>query len=311
MKDAPRRRAAARSVALAALAALLAHGCRGPGSAPSRPEGVVLDGLGREVPMPRAPRRIVSLAPSVTETLFALGFGDRLAGVSDFCFLPPGTAPIARVGGLLNPSLESIAALHPDILVATTSGNDPGLAAQAAALGLPLYTLHTPDVERTLQAIARLGEALGAPDRGRTLALVLNRRLQATAARVAGRRRPLVLYVVWADPLVVPGGPSLVTDALRRAGGVSVTAEATAAWPTFSLESVIGRAPEVILTTPKNAGLARKLASDPAWSGVPAVRSGSIHVVSDAIERPGPGVVRAIEEVARILHPEAFEPEKE
>ena len=292
------------------LAAALLLGCRGGDPGAARPGVTVLDGLGRPVAIPGSPRRIVSLAPSVTEALFTLGFGDRLVGISDFCSPPPGTRPIARIGGLLNPSLEAITALHPDVLIATTSGNDPALSAQAEALGLPLYTLHTPDVEHTLQGISRLGSALGAEERGREVALDLERRLQAVAARVAGRRRPRVLYVVWADPLVVPGGPSLVTAALRRAGGASVTDDAPAAWPTFSLESAIGRAPEVILTTPKNAALVSRLRRDPAWAQVPAVRSGRMRVVSEAIERPGPGVVGAIEEVARILHPDAFGPVK-
>jgi iron complex transport system substrate-binding protein len=290
-------------VAAAALL-LIAAGCRPRSTAPV--DRIVRDGLGREVSLPHEPRRIVSLAPSVTETLFALGLGDRVVGVSDFCEPPPSAGSIPRVGGMLNPSLETIKALRPDLLIATTSGNDPSLASQAEALALPLYVLDTPDVERTLLALESLGTAIGAGAGARTLADDLRGRLASIASRVERLRPPRVLFIVWGEPLVVPGKAAFVTDALRRAGGASVTAEAPGAWPAFDLEAAVASEPEVILMTKENRPLAEKLRGDPAWTTVPAVRSGRVRVVSDAIQRPGPRVVSGIEEVARVLHPEAF-----
>ncbi|HEU4402198.1 MAG TPA: helical backbone metal receptor [Candidatus Polarisedimenticolia bacterium] len=267
---------------------------------------VAVDGLGRSVSLPAIPRRVVSLAPGVTESLFALGFADRVVGVSNFCALPPGHRSVRRVGGLLNPSLETIRELRPDLLLATTSGNDPALASQATALGLPLYTLDTPNVEATLQSLVGLATLLGDRERGVRLETRLRERLQIVHARLAGLDTPRLLFVVWGDPLVVPGRPAYLTDALARAGGFSVTADAPAAWPAFDLESAIARAPEVILTTSDNLTLRERLIRDPAWERVPAVRGRRIYVVGDAIQRPGPGVVDGIEEVARLLHPEAF-----
>ncbi len=267
----------------------------------------MVDGLGRSITLPVSPRRVVSLAPSVTDSLFALGFGDRVVGVSDFCVPPPGTRPVARVGGMLNPSLEAIRALRPDLLIGTTSGNDPSLASEAAALGLPLYTVHTPDVAATLRALEEIAGILGDRGRGEALAADLRRRLDSVRARVAPYEPARVLFLVWGEPLVVPGAPAFLTDALRFAGAASVTADASAAWPAFDLESAIARAPEVILTTEKNRTMAERLPHDPAWAGVPAVRRRRILVVSEAIEQPGPGVVGGIEEFARLLHPEAFE----
>ena len=142
----------------------LAPACRsGAGSTGARIER---DGLGRRVAVPRRPQRIVSLAPSVTASLLALGVSERLVGVSDFCELPPGTTSIARVGGLLNPSLETIRGLRPDLLIATTSGNDPSLARQAETLGLPLYTIDTPDVERVILALQDLARLLDEEKQG-------------------------------------------------------------------------------------------------------------------------------------------------
>ena len=294
-----------RAPRLATPAALVLILACGPSPAPAGGH-LVIDGLGRSVSAPTSPRRIVALAPSVTDSLFALGFGDRLVGVSDFCVLPPGVGPIARVGGILNPSLEAIRALRPDLLIATTSGNDPSLAPQAGALGLPLYTMNTPDVAATLASLEEIAGLLGDRERGRRLAAALRGRLEAVRARVGPLRPTRVLFLVWSAPLVVPGRPAFLTDALRRAGAASVTADAPAAWPAFDLESALARAPEAILTTSKNSAFAERLPRDPAWKEVPAVRRGRILIVGEAIEQPGPGVVGGIEEVARLLHPEAF-----
>jgi len=266
----------------------------------------VRDGLGRRIEVPLHPRRIVSLAPSVTDSLFALGAQDRVVGVSDFCELPAGSAAIPRVGGLLNPSLETIRGLQPDLLIGTTSGNDPSLERQAAALGIPLYTLDTPDVGRVLSALRDLAAVLGDASIGGGPADSLQARLDTVRAAVSSRLRPRVLFIVWGEPLVVPGGSSFLTDALARSGGESITADAPAAWPSFDVESAIARGPEVILTTPQNRAYLDRVGRDPAWASVPAVREGRLIVVSEAIERPGPRVVAGIEEVARALHPGAF-----
>ena len=256
--------------------------------------------------LPPRPRRIVSLAPSVTDSLLALGARDRLVGVTDFCVLPAGDPPIARIGGMLNPNLETIRGLRPDVLVATTSGNDPSLAREAASLGLPLYTIHTPDVESVLRSLLDLGRLIDEQERGRVLVADLGSRLAAVASGIALERPVKVLFVVWGDPLVVPGRSSFLTDALARAGGRSITSDAPAAYPTFDVESAIMRAPEAILTTPQNRAVLDRFRVEPAWSGVPAVRSGSLFVVSESIEQPGPQVVSGIEEVARRLHPRVF-----
>jgi iron complex transport system substrate-binding protein len=295
------------TIVTACAAALLAacgapHTVDGPGP-------VVHDGLGRAVTLGTGhPSRIVSLAPNATDTLAALGAGARLVGVSDFCHPPPEARDVRRIGGLLTPDLEAIRALHPDLLVGSTSGNDPGLAKQAAALGLPLYILDAPDVAHVLTGITGLAEAIGEEERGVTVVHGLQMRLDALARALADRPRPRVLFVVWGDPLVVPGARAFLTDAIALAGGWSVTGDVAAAHPTFSTEAAIARAPEVILTTPDNREVADKLRVDPAWAGVPAVRAGRVAVVGDEVVRPGPEVVTGIEEMARIIHPDAFQP---
>jgi cobalamin transport system substrate-binding protein len=301
------RRTPWRSLALvlAVAAGCAAAACRGHGNGPAQtPAGGVRDGLGRVVAIPAPPRRIVTLAPSATDTIAALGLGDRLVGVSDFCQPPPEARDVRRVGGLLTPDLEVIRALKPDLLVGSTSGNDPGLAAQAGALGIPLFILNAETVEEVLDGIGGLGAALGEEAKAKTLVDGLRARLEAVDRRVAGRPRPRVLYMVWGDPLVVPGAKAFLTNAIRRAGGDSVTDDAPAAYPTYSIEAAIARSPEVILTSEYNRADVEKLKKDPAWRSVPAVASGRVYVVGDGLVRPGPAVVSGIEEMARRLHPE-------
>ena len=256
--------------------------------------------------MPVDPRRVVSLAPSVTESILALGQGHRLVGISDFCPRPPDAPDAVRIGGLLTPDLERIHSLRPDLLVGTTSGNDPDLARQAETLAVPLYILHTPDVERVLIGLEGLSDALGDASIGRRLAERLRGRLAAVAAAVSGRPRPRVLFMVWEDPLIVPGKSAFLTDAIARAGGDSITADAPAAYPAYSVESAIARAPDVILTTEERRDALARLRSDAAWARVPAVRDGRLHALPDSVARPGPGIVDGIEAMARLLQPGAF-----
>lgn len=264
---------------------------------------IVRDGLGRDVRIQGIPHRLVSLAPNVTEIIVALGLMDRLVGVSDFCTLPADAQDVRRIGGLLTPDLELIRSLHPDLLIGTTSGNDPGLDTQARALGLPLYTLNARSVGDVLEGIEALAVVLGDPTRGRALADRLRARLAEVERRTSGRTRPRVLFIIWGEPLVVPGSGAFLTDAIRRAGGESVTADVAFAHEAFSVESAVALAPDIILTTRDNGALPEKLLADPAWASVPAVRAGKVFLVGDGIVRPGPSVVDGIEEIAARLHP--------
>ncbi|HXI02830.1 MAG TPA: helical backbone metal receptor [Candidatus Saccharimonadales bacterium] len=275
---------------LAALAALAL-------AAQATASEAVTDGAGRRVAVPAAPARIVSMAPAVTEMLYALGLGSRVVGVSDFCRIPSGS-----------PAPERIVSLKPDLAIATTSGNYLEDADRITSLGIPVYTVDTPTVDAVISTLEDLGRLLGAPDRATSLAGDLRRRLEAVKARVAGRRRVRVLFVVWGDPLLVPGRGTFINDALALAGADSVSSKATARWAEYGIEQVVAEAPEVILTVPDNAAFARALPSDPRWRSVPAVASGRIHVVGNEIQQPGPGIVDGIEEVAALLHPDTPAP---
>lgn len=269
--------------------------------ATGRSEKLVRDGVGRSIRIPSPASRIVSLAPSVTETLFALGRGDRVVGVTDFCNQPPAALHKTRIGGMVNPSWETIMSLDPDLLIATTSGNDSSTIARADSLHLPVYFLDTPDLDSLLGSLIPLGQILDVPDRARALRDELVRRLARLEARTRQRPRAKVLFLVWSDPIVVPGHGTFLDDALRRCGCDSITSDAPTEWPTFDLETLMIRNPRWILASSQNAAFLQSLREKPGWREMEAVRQGRVATVSEAMERPAPRVVEAMEELRDLL----------
>ena len=262
-----------------------------PGAAPLR------DDLGRKVLVRETPRRIVSLAPSVTETLFALGAGAQVVGVTDQCDTPLAARSLPRIGGMIKPDWESILRLRPDLLVATTAGNDATLIAQADGLGLPLYFMDARDLEGLMNSIARLSELVGRIPTGEALRRGMARRIAAMRENAAPITRRKVLYLVWIDPPIVPGKNTFLDDALRLAGLDSITTHAPAGWPTYDLESILRGDPDWIVAARHNAEGLRQLANRPGWKDLHAVQANRLVTVSEAIERPSPGVVDAMEEL--------------
>jgi len=266
-------------------------------SYPSSPRRLVRDDVGRDVPLHGTPRRIVSLAPSVTETLFALGAAEQVVGVTDQCNDPPQARALPKVGGMIKPDWESILHLHPDLLVATTAGNDAGLIAQADDLKLPLYFTDARDLDGLSRSITRLADVTGRTDAGETLRRGMARRIAAMSDKAPPIARRRVLYLVWVDPPIVPGKNTFLDDALRLAGLDSITADAPAGWPTYDLESILRGNPDWIVAARHNAEALQRLSMRPGWKDLEAVRAKRLITVSEGIERPSPGVVDAMEEL--------------
>jgi len=268
----------------------------------------LVDMLGREVTLPAAPRRIVSLVPSATELIFALGGEDRLVGRTDYCDYPPAARDKPSVGGMIAPSLEILAALRPDLVIATTSGNQLDTFAKLKQLGIAVYAVHAHRIAEMLDVTRRLGKLTGRQAAVAPLTAEIERRLRATAAAVAPYPRPRVLYVLWPDPLLVPARDAIVTELIGLAGGESITAAERGDYPRFSIEAAVARAPDVILLARHGTGTG-PMARD-KWdrlSSLPAVKAGRIHPVDgNLLHRYGPRVVDGVDTLARAIHPEAF-----
>ncbi len=254
------------------------------------------------------PRRIVSLVPSVTEIIYALGGEDRLVGVTDFCDWPPQARQKPSVGGMVAPNLEIIVALRPDLVVATTEGNSRATLNQLRRLKIPVFTVTPHRLSDVLTVIAQLGELTGRQSAVGLLVENLARRVRAVENAVKPYPRPKVLYVLWPEPLIVPGRDGLVTELIELAGGTSVTAQEPSSYPRFSLEAVAARAPDVIILA-RHGGDGTPLARV-SWdrlTTLPAVRAGRVHSVDGTyLHRYGPRVVDGLEILARVIHPEAL-----
>lgn len=269
----------------------------------------VTDQTGRRLDLPGPPARIISLVPSVTEILFAIGAQDRLVGVTDFCDYPAEARRKASVGGMLAPSVETMVALKPDLVVATTSGNRHETFDQLARLEIPVFVVNPVTVADVLDLFSRLGRLTDHADAADRVVGVLHERIRAVSARVAGRPRPRVLYVLWPDPLIVPARGALVSELITLAGGDSVTADGGQGYPRYSMETALARNPEVIILA--SHGSERSRLARAQWERfgqVSAIAAGRLHTMDgNLMHRYGPRMVDGLEQLARLFHPEAFD----
>jgi iron complex transport system substrate-binding protein len=270
----------------------------------------VLDETGRTVRVPQPVERIVSLAPSMTETVYALGLQDRLVGDTEYCDYPPEAQNKPKVGGAVNPSIELVASMRPDLVLVTKSLNRFETVRALDELKIPSYATDPHNVQEIISSTSKLAEVLGAASAGSALAEDLRQRLQDLQHRIGELPARRVLFVVWTDPLITIGKDTFIADALRKAGGVSIV-DSTQDWPQLSLEEVVRLQPEFLVFAAQHEENVPPdllaVTARPGWRSLEAVRNRKFAVISDAVNRPAPRIVSAIEELARQLHPEAFE----
>jgi len=269
----------------------------------------VVDELGRSVRIPQPVQRIVSLAPSLTETVYALGLQDRLVGDTDYCDYPPDAQKKTKVGGAINPSIEQIVSLRPDLVLVTKSLNRLETVHALSNLGISSYATDPHTVEQIVTSTVRLAEVLGAPDAGAALTADLEHRLADLRDRLNGVAPKRVLFIVWTEPLISVGQNTFIADALRHAGAASVV-ESSQDWPQMSLEEIVRLQPDFLVFASSHSDAPQNdfdfLADRPGWRGLDAVRNRRFAIISDAVNRPSPRIVSAIEDLARHLHPEVF-----
>ncbi|HEV2101515.1 MAG TPA: cobalamin-binding protein [Candidatus Acidoferrum sp.] len=270
----------------------------------------VVDEFGRTVRVPQIPARIVSLAPSLTETVYALGAQDRLVGDTDYCDFPPDAQKKAKVGGPINPNLEEIAALHPDLVLVTKEINRLDTVRALDTLGIPAYATDARNVDEILSTTQKLADVLGVPENGKSLTSDLQSRLAELHAKLEPFPPSRVLFIVWTEPLISVGKNTFIADALRKADAASIV-ESTQDWPQMSLEEVVRLRPEYLVFAESHSDAGSRdfevLANRPGWNILDAVRNHHFAVISDAVNRPAPRIVSAIEDLARQLHPGAFQ----
>ena len=268
-----------------------------------------VDDLGRKVYLAKAPSRVISLAPSITEILYAIGLGDRLVGVTPFCDYPPDARLKPKVG-YVRPNLESIVALQPDLILA------PGEIMRADVLGklehlkIPTFILQAKTVEDIFSHVQTLGRMLGRSAVADKTATTLRRRIVELTSRTEGLPRPRVLYVLNSDPLITVGPGSFIHQLIEMAGGTNVASAAQTSYPRLSMEAVIKEDPELIVFP---SGEAEGIPEDEQqrwrrWNTLSAVKHDRFYRISaDLLNRPGPRIEQALEALTKIIHPEVFE----
>ena len=265
-------------------------------------ERAFTDEIGRTINVRENPQRIISLAPSVTETLFALGLGDRVVGVTSYCDYPPEAARKEKVGDTLRPSLEKIVALKPDLVIASTSSQLEQFVRDLDKVAIPIYVSNPHTLAGVLASIEVIGEITGADRRAKELTGDMRARIDAVESGLAAvKERPGVLFILGVEPLITIGGKSFINELISRAGGDSISGELEAEYPQYSLETAVARRPGVIFLQTGESKLPERL------SQTPAARAGRVFQLDDnLLMRPGPRIVDGLEQMAARIHPEAF-----
>jgi len=271
------------------------------------------DALGRTVTISSKPQRIVSLSPSNTEILFAVGAGDQVVGVTKFCNYPPEAQKREQVGGFTADtiSVEKIVALKPDIVFSAGKIQEKVIDALASA-NIPVFAVDAATFDDVYANILAVGELTGHADEAADVVAQMKDRVAVVQSKIADvppAKRPTVFWEVWDEPLMTAGPKTFIGRMIELAGGVNIFADVTQQYPQVSAEEVIKRNPAVILGPDSHAEAltAEKIRSRPGWGDIQAVKDGRIYLINgDIASRPGPRLADGVEAIAKALYPDRF-----
>lgn len=267
----------------------------------------VKDDMGREVSLPKIPARIVSIAPTNTEFLFALGLGDKVVGVTDWCNYPADAAKKEKVGGFSKPSVEKIVSLKPDLVVAASLHKE--VVEQLDQLKIPVIVLNAKNIQEILNNADLLGKATGTTKAAEALKKQINEDLKLVDDKVknlSADKKPVVYYEVWYDPIMTAGPNTFIHELIVRAGGQNMAANAPTNYPTYALEDLLARQPEVMFYGHAVETI-EQIKNRTNWETVPALKNDRIYLVDeDMILRAGPRISKGLIELAKKLHPDLW-----
>jgi iron complex transport system substrate-binding protein len=281
-------------------------GMRRP-SSPTSETREVIDEAGHRVRLPLKIERIVSLAPNLTEIVYAVGAGERLVGRTRYCDYPPEVKGVAEIGDTMTPSIERIIALKPQVVLVSTASQLEAFTKQLDQQKIAVYVTNPRNLDEVFRSITNLGDLFDTRDRAEKLVADLRRRADTVTAAVGTTKPITVFYQVSNEPLYTIGRESYLTDLVRRAGGLSVTADVATAFPRFSDEAALAARPEaIILPTGGSMGTANSTVAAPLKNSSAVLNNRVYKINEDHLQRPGPRLVDGLEEMARALHPEVF-----
>ncbi|MBP2018439.1 iron complex transport system substrate-binding protein [Symbiobacterium terraclitae] len=266
----------------------------------------LIDGDGREITIEAEPQRILSLGPSATEVLFALGRGDRLVGRTDWCNFPEAALEVPSVGSLFPPDYERILSTEPDLVVMIEGSVDVRERLEQE-YGLTVFVYAPATFEQLYTQMVALGQAVNAREAAEAIVAEIQGEVDAIYTKILPiSYSPSVFYQVWPDPLSTAGPGSFIDDMIRIAGGINVAGDADSAWPAYSLEQLLAADPAVIVAG--SEAMAQDILTRPGWESLRAVREGRVYGVpnEDIVVRPGPRLAEGLRWFAETLHPGLF-----
>lgn len=267
----------------------------------------VWDDAGRRILVPDEPRRIVSLAPSITECLFSLGLEEEVVGVTEFSNYPPEVHSRPKVGSYIRINLERVLSLKPDLVIATRDGNPQDAVGRLAEMGLSIYVVDPRNMEGLFRMLTVLGRLLHREERAEAVVGQLRDRLDKIRNLLKEKRPPRVFLQIGIDPLVTVGRGTMQSELITLAGGVNIAADEPIPYPVLSVEHVIKARPEVILVSsmagPTSAE--QEIRRWRKWDVIPAVANRRFHVIDgDLIDRASPRIMDGLEAMVRLIHPD-------
>jgi len=267
----------------------------------------IVDATGREVSLKHEPRKIVTLAPSLTEIVYFLGLGDRVVGVTQFSYFPPEARNKPKVGSYVDLNAEKIISLAPDLVIGTKDGNQPAVVELLEQAGLPVFIVNPKAVRQVVDTVVTIGQLCGVADKASALAHEMSMEIDRIVAKTTALHRPLVFLQVNSKPIISVNQKTFTHDLIRLAGGRNMTETEPVAYPRISLEEVVRRKPDVIIISSMQRGGDFEEAKRQwlKWSVIPAVKHNRVYLVdSDLTDRPSPRIIQGLKILARYIHPE-------
>lgn len=270
----------------------------------------VTDLLGRRMTIPEDPMRVVSLAPNITEIVYALGQAHRLVGATTYSDYPAEAGMLPKVGSYVHLDLERIVSLAPDLCIAIKDGNPLSAVSRIESLGIPVYAVDPRDLESVMDAMSRIGSLLQADKEAEQLVQGMRLRIQAVENLVAKTdHRPGLFFQIGLSPIVSVGTHTFIHELIVQSGARNL-AEGDIPYPRFSKEQVLGMSPDIIIVTSMvRKGVYERIKQDwHQWADLPAVKNDRIYFEDSSLfDRPSPRLVDALEILVRLIHPELFE----
>lgn len=290
---------------MAVLAGLvLAQGALGADAALKK---ALVDQTGRTVTVPVSARRVVSLAPSITEIIFGIGRGDLLKGVTTYSDYPEAAKHLPKIGSYVYLDLEKIVSLKPDLCIGIKDGNPRELVFRLESFGIPVYAVDPRDLGSVMETIVEIGDILEAPAEARRVAEEMQARLDRVRRQVATvGKRPRIFFQIGIAPIVSVGSDTFIHELIGEAGGINL-AEDYKGYPRFSVEDIVAAGPDVLIITSmaRNQVFAQVREEWRKYPMVPAVKNDRIFLVdSNFFDRPSPRLMDGLETLVRLIHPE-------